>query len=114
MLGDVTSGRKVKGVIAPSFGHAVRGHHCSSLLRPLGVAGRVAVELHPFGSEVAKQGGVSGLRVDPGVGKLSPLHRHVDALHPADFLNPRKGVFRVQDDDESGAMVGVLLLPDFD
>lgn len=112
VLGYIAPGGKVKRVVAPAFRHAVRRRHRPALLSPLGVTGWVAVELHPFRSEVTEEGDVSGFWVEPGERKLGPLHRHVDAVHSAHFFDPREGVLSVQDDDKTGAVAGVLLLPD--
>lgn len=111
VLGHITSCGQVKRVIAPAFGHAVNGRHGPSLFRPLGVAVRIAVELHPLGGEVPEDGDVSGLWVYPDGAQLSPLHSDIDALHPAHLLDPGESVFGVQNDDETRIMAGVLLLP---
>lgn len=111
VLGHVAAGGQVERVVAPAFGHPVNRRHRPSPLRPLGVAVRVAVELHPLGGEVSEEGDFSGLRIHPGDGELRPLHGYVDALHPADLLHPGQRVLRVQDHDEARAVAGVLLLP---
>lgn len=111
VLGDVAPGGQVKRVVAPALGDAVDGRHRPPSVWPLGVALRVAVELHPLGGEVAQQGDVSGFWVDDGGGQLGPLHGQVDPLHPAHLLHPGEGVLGVQDEDETGAVAGVLLLP---
>ena len=111
MLGHVASCGQVKRVVAPALGDSVRGHHAPPFVRPLGVAVWVAVELHPLGGEVPEEGDVSGLGVHPSGGQLGALHGYVDALHPAHLLHPGEGVFGVEDEDETGAVAGVLLLP---
>lgn len=111
MLCHISSSGQVKRVVAPVFGHTIGRRHRPSLFGPLGVAFWVAVELHPFGSEVSEAWVVSSLWVHPGGRQLSPLHCYVDALHPAHLLHPGEGVLCIQDEDETGGVAGVLFLP---
>lgn len=111
VLGDVAPRGQVERVVAPALGHAIDGHRRPVLLRPLGVAAGVAVELHPLGGEVPEAGDLPGFRVQHDGGQLGALHGHVDAFHPPHLLHPGKGVLGVQDDDEARAVAGVLLLP---
>lgn len=113
MVGDVVTSGQVEGVVAPALGHTVRRSHAPPLIWPLRVIVRVAVEIHPLRREVPQHGQISRLRVDPAGGELRPLYGYVDSIHLADLLDPGERVLRVQDDDETGAVSCVFLLPQF-
>lgn len=111
MFGHVTSSWQVQCVVTPAFGHGIDSHNGPGLVRPLGVAVRVAVELHPFRSEVPEEWDLSSFWVHSGLGQLSPLYCHINTIHPSNILHPRQGVFCVQDNNQTGTMARILLLP---